>query len=96
MPSDDGIAFFNKQTLVSVTPITDFQNQIAADPQGQRAVKLYQFSATSYDWSEITITTVLRPSRSLRSRRLQLHNIDAAIGLVPGPGGGLGRGIAAA
>ncbi len=34
LPSDDGIAFYNKQTLVSVTPITDFQNQIAADPQG--------------------------------------------------------------
>ena len=59
LPSDDGIAFYNKQTLVSVTPITDFQNQIAADPQGQRAAKLYQFSTTSYDWSELTITTVL-------------------------------------
>jgi hypothetical protein len=94
LPSDDGIAFFNKQTLVSVTPITDFQNQIAADPQGQRAVKLYQFSATSYDWSELTITTVLRPS-GLTITPSSTHNIDAAICAAPTEGGGLGRGIAA-
>jgi hypothetical protein len=94
LPSDDGIAFYNKQTLVSVTPITDFQNQIAADPQGQRAVKLYQFSATSYDWSELTITTVLRPS-GLTISPSSTHNIDAAICAAPTEGGGLGRGIAA-
>ncbi len=94
LPSDDGIAFYNKQTLVSVTPITDFQNQIAADPQGQRAAKLYQFSATSYDWSELTITTVLRPS-GLTITPSSTHNIDAAICAAPTEGGGLGRGIAA-
>ena len=49
LPSDDGIFFYNSQLLTSTTPITDFQNQIASDPQGQRAAKLYQFSATSYD-----------------------------------------------
>ena len=89
LPSDDGIAFYNKQTLVSVTPITDFQNQIAADPQGQRAAKLYQFGATSYDWSELTITTVLRPS-GLTITPSSTHNIDAAIGASPTEGGGLG------
>jgi hypothetical protein len=94
LPSDDGIAFYNKQTLVSVTPITDFQNQIAADPQGQRAAKLYQFSATSYDWSELTITTVLRPS-GLTITPSSTHNIDAAVCAAPTEGGGLGRGIAA-
>ena len=94
LPSDDGIAFYNKQTLVSVTPITDFQNQIASDPQGQRAAKLYQFSATSYDWSELTITTVLRPS-GLTITPSSTHNIDAAIGACPTQGNGLGRGIAA-
>jgi hypothetical protein len=94
LPSDDGIAFYNKQTLVSVTPITDFQNQIAADPQGQRAAKLYQFSATSYDWSELTITTVLRPS-GLTIIPSSTHNIDAAVCAAPTEGGGLGRGIAA-
>ena len=94
LPSDDGIAFYNKQTLVSVTPITDFQNQIAADDQGRRAAKLYQFSATTYDWSELTITTVLRSS-GLTITPSSTHNIDASICAAPTAGGGLGRGIAA-
>ena len=33
LPSDDGIAFYNSQLLTSVTPITDFQRQIASDPR---------------------------------------------------------------
>ena len=94
LPSDDGIAFYNKQTLVSVTPITDFQNQIAADDQGRRAAKLYQFSATTYDWSELTITTVLRSS-GLTITPSSTHNINASICAAPTAGGGLGRGIAA-
>ncbi len=93
LPSDDGIAFYNKQTLVSVTPIFDFQNQIAADDQGRRAAKLYQFSATTYDWSELTITTVLRDS-GLSIAPSSTHNIDAAINSAPTEGHGLGRGIA--
>jgi hypothetical protein len=94
LPSDDGIAFYNKQSLVSVTPITDFQNQIAADAQGQRAAKLYVFSATSYDWSELTITTVLRPS-GLTITPSSTHAIDAAVASSPTEGRGLARGIAA-
>ncbi len=60
LPSDDGIAFYNSQLLTSATPITDFQNQIASDPQGRKAAKLYEFSATSYDAAQLTVYTVLR------------------------------------
>ncbi len=94
LASDDGIAFYNKQTLVTVTPITDFQNQIEADPQGRRAAKLYQFSATTYDWSELTVTTVLRPS-GLMITPSSTHNIDAAVAACPTEGQQLQRGIAA-
>jgi hypothetical protein len=93
LASDNGIAFFNKQSLVSVTPITDFQNQIAQDPQGRRAAKLYNFSATSYDWSELTVTTVLT-TWGLSLSPNSTHNIDAAISACPVEGGGLGRAIA--
>ena len=34
MSSDDGIAFYNRQQLTSVTPVWDFQNRIESDPQG--------------------------------------------------------------
>jgi hypothetical protein len=93
LSSDDGIAFYNKQSLVSVTPITDFQSQIARDPQGQRAAKLYNFQATSYDWSELTITTVLR-TWGLSITPNSTHNIDVSICSTPADGGGLGRMIA--
>ena len=94
MPSDDGIAFYNKQLFTSVTPVWDFQNRIASDPQGQRAAKLYQFNATTYDWAELTITTVLQTHRGCRSAPSYTHAIDAAITSVPTEGHELGRAIA--
>ncbi len=93
LPSDDGIAFYNKQTMTSVTPIWDFQQQIASDPQGQKAAKLYEFSATTYDWSELTITAVVRPS-GLELIPSATHNINASICSAPEAGGGMGRTIA--
>ncbi len=93
MPSDDGIAFFNSQLFTSVTPIWDFQNQIASDARGKQAAKLYQFDATSYDWAELTITTVLRDS-GLQITPSYQHNIDAAISSQPMCGGEFGRFVA--
>ena len=93
MASDDGIAFYNKQQFTSVTPVWDFQNRIASDAQGQRAAKLYQFNATTFDWAELTITTVLRSS-GLQIAPSYTHAIDAAITSVPTEGHGLGRAIA--
>ncbi len=93
MTSDDGIAFYNKQQFTSVTPVWDFQNRIASDAQGQRAAKLYQFNATTYDWAELTITTVLRDS-GLQIAPSYTHAIDAAITSVPTEGHGMGRAIA--
>jgi hypothetical protein len=94
LPSSDGIAFYNSQLYTSVTPIWDFQNQVASNPQGQRATRLYQFSATTYDWSELTVTTILNRN-GLEISPAYRHSIDAAIGSSPTPGGGLGRAIAA-
>ncbi len=94
LPLDGGIGFYNSQSMVSVTPIHDFQQQIAQDPQGQRAAKLYYFSATTYDWSNLTVTAVITPE-GLTLSPSATHNIDAAICSVPTEGHGLGRGIAA-
>jgi hypothetical protein len=93
LPSDDGIAFFNSQALTSVTPIWDFQNRIASDSRGQRAARLYEFGATTYDWQQLTVTTILKPT-GLELVPSATHAIDAAIGAAPTPGGGLGRAIA--
>ncbi|MGP0064921.1 MAG: hypothetical protein ACLQGP_15145, partial [Isosphaeraceae bacterium] len=93
LPSDDGIAFYNKQTMVSATPIWVFQQQIAQVPQGQKAAKLYEFNATTYDWSELTITTVLSPS-GLELIPSATHSVNASICSAPEPGGEFGRTVA--
>ena len=93
LPSEDGIAFYNRQTMVSVTPIWDFQQQIAQDQRGRQAAKLYEFQATTYDWSELTITTILKPS-GLELIPSASHCINAAIGSAPECGGGVGRAAA--
>ncbi len=93
LPSDDGIEFYNSQLLTSVTPITDFQSQIEKDPQGRKAAKLYEFSATSYDNAQLTVYTLLRASGLLIWPAYN-HNVDAAICSAPEPGGGFGRMVA--
>ena len=93
MASDDGIMFYNRQALSSVTPINGFQQQVSSDPQGKRAAKLYQFNATSTDSSVLTIVAVLRPS-GIQFFPDSTHGTDATVGAAPLPGKGLGRGIA--
>ncbi len=61
LPVNGGIAFYNSQSMVSVTPIHDFQQQIEQDPQGSKAAKLYVFGATTYDWSNLTVTATITP-----------------------------------
>ncbi len=93
MASDDGVMFFNRQALSSVTPINGFQQQVSADQQGKRAAKLYQFNATSTDQSVLTVVAILRPS-GIQLFPESTHNVQANIGSAPQPGKGLTRGIA--
>lgn len=93
LPSDDGIAFYNQQSLTSVTPIWDFQRQVEQNPQGRRAAKMYQFNATQSDNSVLTITVVIRPS-GLSIYPSYNHNVDADISTTPQEGGGFARAIA--
>ena len=93
MPSDDGIAFYNRQQLTSVTPITDFQRQVMSNQQGKRAAKLYYFGATTSDTSELTIVTVIR-STGLQILPSYRHNVAADINTTPQDSGKLGRAVA--
>jgi hypothetical protein len=94
MASDDGITFYNKQLSTNITPIQGFNQQVASDPKGQRATKLYSFAATSRDDSEITIIGVIRPS-GLSLLPQQSHSVNASVAAAPTEGHGLGRAIAA-
>ena len=57
VPTVDGIQIAISQALTSITPVQGFQNQIASDPQGQRAAKMYEFSATTRNDAILTITS---------------------------------------
>ena len=93
MQSDNGIAFYNSQMMWSVTPIWDFQKQIASDSQGKRAARMYQFNATTQDYAQLTIVAVLGPNGLQLGPQYQ-HNVDAMISSVPQPGRNLARTIA--
>ncbi|WP_406695694.1 hypothetical protein V5E97_32290 [Singulisphaera sp. Ch08] len=90
LSSDEGIAFYNSQLATSVTPITDFQNQVQQDRRGRRAANLYYFTATSMDQSQITVTAVLTPN-GLRLGPEYQHNVSAMFSSFQQPGKGLGR-----
>jgi hypothetical protein len=93
LSSDNGIAFYNSQMMWSVTPIHDFQQQMAADQRGQRAARMYRFNATSEDYSQLTIVAVLSPN-GLQLGPQYRHNVDAIISSVPQPGRNLMRALA--
>jgi len=94
IPLDGGIGFYNSQSMFFITLIHDFQQRLAQDPQGQKATQLYYFTATTYDWSNLTVTKTITPDGLSISPNLT-HNIDAAICSAPTQGNGLKRGIAA-
>jgi hypothetical protein len=94
IPLDGGIGFYNSQSMFFITLIHDFQQRMAQDPQGQKATQLYDFTTTTYDWSNLTVTKTITPDGLSISPRLT-HNIDAAICSTPTQGNGLKRGIAA-
>ena len=82
LTSDDGIAFFNSQRYTNVTPIWDFHDNLAADEQGQRVAKMYHFECTTFDWAEVTITTVISTA-GISLRPCYHHTIDARITSEP-------------
>jgi hypothetical protein len=95
LPSDEGIAFYNSQLATTVTPITDFQQQLQQDKKGRKVAKLYYFTAQSYDTPDLTITAIIRPSTGLSLSPSYVHSIGAAFNALPIEGKGLARGVLA-
>ncbi|WP_152051004.1 hypothetical protein [Tautonia marina] len=89
MHSNDGIAFYNSQWSYSTTPVTDFQQQVASNPQGRQATNMYQFGATIYNSNHATATAILTPE-GLVVYPENAPNVSAAFGLTPQPGLGPG------
>ena len=82
LPSDDGIAFYNSQLMSSVTPVNGFHEQLAADPKGRRAARMYYFNATTYVSGEQTVVALLRTTGLVLDPSAS-QNIAAAINSLP-------------
>ncbi|WP_169974192.1 hypothetical protein [Tautonia rosea] len=87
--SNNGIAFYNSQWSYSTTPVTDFQQQVASDPQGRQATNMYQFGATIYNTNHATATAVLTPEGLVVDTQ-NAPNVSASFGITPQPGLGPG------
>lgn len=94
VPTADGIQVAISQALNSTTPIQGFQQQVAQDPQGSRAAKLYQFGATSQNNAVLTITVLFRLATGIQLAPGYQHGISAVVNSTPQPGKGLTRMIA--
>jgi hypothetical protein len=94
LPSNDGIAFWNSQMVSTVTPITNFEQQLVQDRRGRQANKLYAFGATSTDYGQQVATAILRPD-GLQLLTNATHHVAASITSAPRPGKGLSRAVAA-
>ena len=93
LSSDNGVAFYNSQWLTSYTPIRGFNEQVASDPQGQRAAKMYYFTAASQDQSNMQVTTWIRPS-GMQLAMGPTRNIQLMVQSCPLAGAGFQRLIA--
>lgn len=90
LPSNDGVAFYNRQLMTANTQIRGYQEQVASDPQGRRAAKMYQFGAATTNSGETIVTTVLRPT-GLSLDINTNSNVTLCLTSAPQPGGGLQR-----
>jgi hypothetical protein len=82
LTSDDGVAFFNSQRYTAATEVWDFHDQLAADERGQRVARMYHFECTTFDYAELSITTVLS-TEGVALRPCYHHTIDARITSEP-------------
>lgn len=93
LPSDNGIAFYNRQLMSNYTAVRGFQEQLASDERGQKAAKLYTFSVATQDQSQVTVSTVIR-TKGIQIDMDNTHNIQVLMSSRPTPGGGMGRALA--
>jgi hypothetical protein len=84
LPSDNSVLFFNRQLYSTSTDLSDFQRQLASDPRGARAARLYEFQAATYDNAELTITSELTSSGLVLTPSYR-HDVNANITSSPKP-----------
>lgn len=92
IPSDDAIAFYISQAMTSVTPVTDFEDQVKSNNGGRILSKAYALENTIQNDSVVTTSFAIRPTGIAMSPANQ-NNVRPNLGIAPKSGGGFSRAI---
>ena len=84
LPSDDSVLFYNRQLYSTSTDLSDFQRQLASDPKGARAARLYDFQAATFDNAELTVMSELGATGLILTPSYR-HDVNANITSIPKP-----------
>lgn len=90
IPTPDAISFYIQQAMTSVTPVTDFEQQVANNQGGRILTRAYNLSNTIQNDSILTMSVAVRPSGVAMTPSYQ-NNVRPNLGIGPRSGGGLTR-----
>ena len=90
IPSPDAIAFYISQAMTSVTPVTDFQEQVQSNQGGRILARAYQLGNTIQNDSILTMSVAVRPN-GIALRPSYQNNAQPQLSIAPKQGGGLTR-----
>jgi len=92
IPSDDSIAFYISQAMTSVTPVTDFEQQVQSNQGGRILTRGYTLGNTIQNDSVVTTSFAIRPTGIAMSPNNQ-NNVRPNLAIAPKQGGGFTRAI---
>lgn len=90
IPSADAVSFYIRQAMTSVTPVTDFEQQVQANRGGRILTRAYALGNTIQNDSLLTMSFAIRPSGMAMSPSYQ-NNARPNLSVTPRQGGGLTR-----
>ncbi|MBI1325357.1 hypothetical protein GC170_19505 [bacterium] len=90
IPSTDAISFYIRQAMTSVTPVTDFEQQVEANRGGRILTRAYALGNTIQNDSLLTMSFAIRPSGVAMAPSYQ-NNARPNLSVTPRQGGGITR-----
>lgn len=92
IPSDDSIAFYIRQAMTSITPVTDFQQQVQSNQGGRILTRGYNLGNTIQNDSIVTMSVAVRPTGVALSPSY-VNSVQPQLSIGPKQGGGMTRAV---
>jgi hypothetical protein len=91
IPSSDSIAFYIRQAMTSITPVTDFERQVEANRGGRILTRGYALGNTIQNDSILTMSFAVRPPTGVAMSPAYQNNARPNLSVTPRQGGGFTR-----